>query len=159
MEDISIQIGQRLFNYRVSAVFRCGDKILLHHGLDKDHYTLPGGRVKEGESTVTALKREMKEEMGLDIEYVRPFSFIENFFEMDGKLYHELLVTHELKFKDEAVYFKEKIMPIEPEKQGKLEFLWFDINKLDNIDFVPIKLKEGIKRNSKDFLHFINFEK
>ena len=78
---------------------------------------------------------------------------------MDGKLYHELLVTHELKFKDEAVYFKEKIMPIEPEKQGKLEFLWFDINKLDCIEFVPIKLKEAIKRNSKDFLHFINFEK
>ena len=76
MEDISTQVGQRLFNYRVSAVFRCGDKILLHHGLDKDHYTLPGGRVKDGESTVTALKREMKEEMGLDIEYVRPFSFI-----------------------------------------------------------------------------------
>lgn len=50
-------------------------------------------------------------------------------------------------------------MPIEPEKQGKLEFLWFDINKLDNIDFVPIKIKEAIKRNSKDFLHFINFEK
>lgn len=70
---------------------------------------------------------------------------------MDGKLYHELLVTHELKFKDESVYFKGKIIPIEPEKQGKLEFLWFDINKLDNIDFVPIKIKEAIKRNSKDF--------
>lgn len=60
MEDISIQVGQRLFNYRVSAVFKCGDKILLHHGLDKDHYTLPGGRVKEEESTVTALKEKLR---------------------------------------------------------------------------------------------------
>ena len=50
-------------------------------------------------------------------------------------------------------------MSIEPEKHGKLEFVWFDISKLDSIEFVPIKLKEAIKKNSKDFLHFINFEK
>ena len=159
MEDISIQIGQRLFNYRVSAVFKCGDKILLHHGLDKDHYTLPGGRVKEGESTVTALKREIKEEMGLDIEYVRPFSFIENFFEMDGKLYHELLVTHELKFKDESIYNKKIIMPIEEEEKGKIEFVWYNVEDLDKIQFVPTKLKELIKNDSKEFKHIVNFEK
>ena len=159
MEDISIQIGQRLFNYRVSAVFKCGDKILLHHGLDKDHYTLPGGRVKDGESTITALQREMKEEMGLDTEYVRPFSFIENFFEMDGKLYHELLVTHELEFKDESIYNKKLIMPIEEEEKGKIEFIWYNVEDLDKIQFVPIKLKELIKNDSKEFKHIVNFEK
>lgn len=159
MEDISIQIGQRLFNYRVSAVFKCGDKILLHHGLDKDHYTLPGGRVKDGESTITALQREMKEEMGLDTEYVRPFSFIENFFEMDGKLYHELLVTHELRFKDESIYNKKIIMPIEEEEKGKIEFVWYNVEDLDKIQFVPTKLKELIKKDSKEFKHIVNFEK
>ena len=159
MEDISIQIGQRLFNYRVSAVFKCGDKILLHHGLDKDHYTLPGGRVKDGESTITALQREMKEEMGLDTEYVRPFSFIENFFEMDVKLYHELLVTHELKLKNESIYNKKIIMPIEEEEKGKIEFIWYNVEDLDKIQFVPIKLKELIKNDSKEFKHIVNFEK
>lgn len=159
MEDISIQVGQRLFNFRVSAIFRYNDKILLHHGINKDHYTLPGGRVKEGESTISAIQREIKEEMGLETEYVRPFSFIENFFKMDGKLYHELLFTHELKFKDESVYNQEKLMPIEPEKKGKLEFIWFDKNKLDELTFVPKKLLKPIQSNSKEFLHIVNFEK
>ena len=97
--------------------------------------------------------------MGLDTEYVKPFSFIENFFEMDGKLYHELLVTHELKFKDESIYNKKIIMPIEEEKKGKLEFIWYNVEDLDKIEFVPTKLKELIKNNSKEFKHIVNFEK
>lgn len=159
MEDISIKVGERLFNFRVSAIFRKENKILLHHGLDKDHYTLPGGRVKDGESTITALQREMKEEMGLDTEYVKPFSFIENFFEMDGKLYHELLVIHELKFKDESIYNKKIIKPIEEEEKGNIEFVWYNVEDLDKIEFVPTKLKELIKNDSKEFKHIVNFEK
>ena len=159
MEDISIKIGERLFNFRVSAVIRFGNKVLLHHGLDKNHYTLPGGRVKDGESTITALKREIEEEMGLEVTYIKPFSFIENFFEMNGNLYHELLLTHELEFKDKLIYKQNKIMPIEPEKIGKLEFVWCEIDKLDSINFVPKKLKEILKSTPQKFVHIVNFEK
>ena len=31
MEDISIKVGERLFNFRVSAIFIKENKILLHH--------------------------------------------------------------------------------------------------------------------------------
>lgn len=159
MEDISLKVGEHLLNYRVSAVIRNGNKILVHHGIKKDHYTLPGGRVKDGESTITALKREIKEEMGFDTEYVKPFSFIENFFEMNDKNYHELLVTHELKFIDKEVYKKQRIEPIEEEKKGKLEFAWMDIEELQNVTFLPQKLLEYLKKDSKEFVHIINDER
>lgn len=159
MEDISLNVGSYLLNFRVSAIFMNKNKILLHHGLKKDHYTLPGGRVKEGESTIEALFREIKEETGLDVEYVKPCSFIENFFTMNNKKYHELLVTHELTFLDKTVYQKEKIMPLEEEKQGNLEFEWIEIEKLDKIKFFPQTLIKVIKSENKNFSHIINDER
>jgi nucleoside triphosphatase len=35
-----------------------------------DNYTLPGGHIEVGESMVDAVKREVKEEVGLDVEVV-----------------------------------------------------------------------------------------
>ena len=53
----------------VLCLIRDGDKILLQNRVKKDWkgYTLPGGHVESGESFVDAVKREMKEETGLDI--------------------------------------------------------------------------------------------
>ena len=56
----------------VLCLIRDGNRILLQDRRGKDWrgYTLPGGHVEPGESFVDAVKREMKEETGLDI--IRP---------------------------------------------------------------------------------------
>ena len=48
-----------------------GDKMLLQNRVKRDWqgYTLPGGHVEPGESFVDAVKREMKEETGLEIAH------------------------------------------------------------------------------------------
>ncbi len=53
----------------VLCLIQDGEKILLQNRVKKDWkgYTLPGGHVEAGESFVDAVKREMKEETGLDI--------------------------------------------------------------------------------------------
>ncbi len=156
MEDISIMIGNHKFNFRVSTIFRNGSKILLHHGLKSDHYTLPGGRVKEGETTEQALKREMKEEMGYDIDILKPVSFMENMFNLESKNYHELLVTYEAKFRDDEAYKREKIVGIE--EREDLEFIWKDISELDKLTFKPEILIDVIRKNDKEFQHIVNIE-
>ena len=154
--DISVQVDEYLLNYRVSAIIRKGSKILTHHSIGSEHYTLPGGRVKEGEDTISALQREILEEMNLKTKYIRPVSFIENFFILKGKKYHELLVTHELEFEDKNAYNID-IKPAEAHKKGKLEFKWIDTKELDNIKFVPKEMKRVIEGN-KTFEHIINNE-
>lgn len=54
----------------VLCLIQDGEKILLQNRVKKDWkgYTLPGGHVEAGESFVDAVKREMKEETGLNIQ-------------------------------------------------------------------------------------------
>jgi len=46
-------------------------RVLLQHRTDNDHWGLPGGAVDRGESIADALRREVSEETGYDVEIER----------------------------------------------------------------------------------------
>jgi ADP-ribose pyrophosphatase YjhB (NUDIX family) len=58
---------------RVSALLRWQERILLirHEKPGKEYWLLPGGGVNSGESLVDALRRELREEVG--VEHPLPF--------------------------------------------------------------------------------------
>lgn len=51
----------------VRAVIEKNGNILVCKRKDKDYYFLPGGHIEFGESAENALKREIKEELNLEI--------------------------------------------------------------------------------------------
>lgn len=152
--DISVMIDNMRFNYRVTAIIKNDNKILLHKCKTDNFYALPGGRVMVGEDSKTALRREFEEEMEAKIFIKDYLGTVENFFEYNGKKYHEIMVVYETTFDNHSDFYKkEKIVGLE--ENGKIEFIWKTIDEISKLDLRPHFLKERIISNTK-INHFIN---
>lgn len=121
-------------------------KILVHKNINLDHYALIGGRVEIGESSADTVKREIKEELGKDIEITGYISTIENFFEMKGSKYHEIMFVHKIEFTNEE---DKKIEYTMKNIEGKdyLKYEWIDLENIDECPLLPIAIKDILKEN------------
>lgn len=150
--DINFKEEGYTFNFRVAALIRNENKILVEQNKQVDYYGLPGGRCKLGEDSISAIIREMLEETGEEMEYVRSVGILENFFisRYTHSPYHEILMIHELKFKNKDTYKKDNIINLEEKKDGK--FYWKEIDELNKC-----KPEIVFKRlNDTEFFHMIN---
>jgi ADP-ribose pyrophosphatase YjhB (NUDIX family) len=68
---IRLEEGDNCFNYRIVGVGVHENSVLLHQEEGEDFWALPGGRAEFGETAEQTLKREMREEIGAEIEVVR----------------------------------------------------------------------------------------
>ncbi len=152
--DITYKIDDTLLNYRVAAIIRFNNKILIEEKRDAKHLTLPGGRVKLNETSIEALTREIKEETGYDTKYIKSKGVVENFYVSrytKGKC-QEILFIHELEFRDKEAYLKDII--VNQEEKKKAVFRWIDIDELKNKDFKPNCLMKVIE--GEDFEYIID---
>ena len=107
----------------VLCLIQDGNRILLQNRIKEDWkgYTFPGGHVEPGESFVEAVKREMKEETGLDILNPRLVGIKQ--FPIEKGRYIVLL------FK--ATEFSGTVVSSD---EGEME--WIDIDKLADVNVV-----------------------
>lgn len=142
MKDIRYKENNYQFHYRTSAIIYNKDKtkILLFKSSNRDFYMLPGGKVNELESSEDALKREVQEETGLEINII------------DFKCFSECVVTDkEMTYQQvEAIYEASYNDEINNDEFNGLEgnwilFKWFNINNLDNILIEPKGIKDILK--------------
>ena len=81
------------------AVIRRGDDLLVERGYDRVNglmfYRLLGGGIEEGELGAAAVRRELREELGIEIEVGRRLATIENIFTWEGKDWHEIALVYE----------------------------------------------------------------
>ena len=77
--------------------------VLLHRADHESFWTLPGGRVEHGETAEQTVKREMQEELETDVDVVRLLWLVENFFEYDGRRYHEIALYFLIRFPDNSL--------------------------------------------------------
>lgn len=152
--DITIDVEDYKLNVRAAGVIIHNNKVLVHKNVNSDHYALVGGRIEIGENSADAIKREIKEELGKDIEIISYISTIENFFEMGGSEYHEIMFVYKVEFvneKDKRIeYTLENI-----EEKDYLKYEWLELDKIEQYTLCPKAIREVLKEN-KYPVHKIN---
>lgn len=144
-DDIKYKNKNFNFAYRVSAIIYNEDetKILLFYGDDMDFYMLPGGKVKEQEKSINAIKREFYEELGYENLEFKFAGVSEELISEKGKFIQEITMTYKCKYngdiKEES--FKSK-------ESDWINFKWIEINKLDKFNTYPSKVSSIVNKSS-----------
>ena len=142
--DLTLNVLDYKLNIRAAGIIIHNGKVLVHRNVNSDHYALVGGRVEIGEDLKTTLKRKIKEEMGKEIEITGYVSTIENFFEMKGSKFHEIMFVHRAEFKneeDKKIEFTLKNI----EGEDYLQYEWLEIEKIEEYPIVPQIIKNVLK--------------
>lgn len=134
----------------VRGIVNYNDKIVLIHriktkddGTVRDYYVTPGGKIEENESHDEALRREIKEELGIEIEikdlclelddrdYNDSFQYFYNCNYKAG----ELGTGDGPEFTDKENY------------KGVFEIVLVDKKEISKLNLVPEKIKEILVNN------------
>ena len=144
--DIALKIDDIFLNIRVGIIFKYEDKVLIEIRKDRvGNSVIPGGRLKIDEYRLDALKREINEEMNisLDDNKIIEKDVIEEFFDFDGKRYHELFFVYEYKMDEE---FYHKLLNVKDNQDNRTtEYIFVSYDEFDKVDLLPMKIRDIIK--------------
>ncbi len=136
--------------YRVACVMTHEDRILLHRGEMDSFYALPGGSVEFGETSIEAIHREIREELGATVETGDLLWVVENFFEYMDTDCHEVGLYYKTQFSGESrrLNIADEFEGLEThfvaDKTFKLYFKWFSADEIKNVDIRPAFLKKAL---------------
>lgn len=144
--DIAIKIDDIYLNIRVGIIFKYQNKVLIEIRKDRTgNSVIPGGRLKIDEYRVEALKREIKEEMGVYLvdNKIKYKDTIEEFFSFDNKKFHELFFVYEYEMDDD--FYQELINIKENQDKHMTDYIFVSYDEFDNVNLLPMKIRDIIK--------------
>lgn len=134
MEDIKYKNNRFMFAYRVSAIIYNSDKtkVLLFNGNDRNYYMLPGGKVKELEKSIEAIKREIREETGFDNLEFELVGISEEIIKNNEDNIQQITLTYKTIYNEEID--NEEFKSIESDW---INFKWVRIDELNKYEIHP----------------------
>ncbi len=138
--DLSVNIENIKFNYRSGLLINRGNRILVEVNPEIDFVTIPGGRIKTLESSISGLQREIKEEMCIDIleDEVIMKCLIENFFEYDNTPFHELYILYKINVEDNDSRFTDNMINHDSKNHY---YKWIDKSSFKEVNLLPKQIK------------------
>ncbi len=116
---------------------------------DRIFYMLPGGRIELNEDSLTAIKREIREELNFDLKF-QLCAIQENFLKLSDKNIMQYCFCYKATYDRKIV--EEKFVCKDNDSQI---FEWVDLKKLADISIKPESTLELALENTSSIKHII----
>lgn len=136
--------GTTPIKVKARAVIRRGDDVLLSFAIDPvsgvRYGRFLGGAIEFGERAEDTVRRELQEEIGLELTDVSRLGVIEDVAQWGGRVHHEITFVFTASFADPAAYQRERFVVNETVCDGPAE--WVPLQRLTRgeIPFYPPEL-------------------
>ncbi|MDA1191312.1 MAG: NUDIX domain-containing protein [Candidatus Poribacteria bacterium] len=86
-----------------------------------------GGGIEYGERAADAVRREMREELGVEITDIELLGTLENIWTFEGEVGHEIVFVFNARFVDESLYERDEFDVYEAGVDLHLRAVWLSI--------------------------------
>jgi 8-oxo-dGTP pyrophosphatase MutT (NUDIX family) len=129
--DIAWTDSAGSFKYRSAAVIRADDRLLVCAVEHIDGWFLPGGKVRFGENSATALARELHEELGIEVTVTGDPLLITEGIRYAGGLAHQEVCFYYV------VPWPDGVLPESVDDRDEHRFRWIRSEDLTDLRFLP----------------------
>lgn len=158
--DLKIKTEKEEFHGRTCGIIKQEDKFLIMRVNKSNYYHIPGGHIEIGEDSEQALIREIKEEIGCNVQKANLFAIQENFWIRDDKKCHGIEFYYIVQPKELLPMKNYEKIEIDKGEKKLLEFKWVTSDELRNIDLRSINIRDMLinKENIKTLTHIVKRE-
>ncbi|MBR1559933.1 MAG: NUDIX domain-containing protein [Clostridia bacterium] len=147
-KDMCVRCGEGVVNIRVGAIIIKDDKVLMVKNDRDDYYYSVGGRIQFGETAEQAVKREVKEELGREMEVDRLGFIGETYFygtirDDQERLIYELAFHFYMKVPDDLDLQGDTFF--EDGTPQHLEWVPLDTDKVIYPEFFKTELRHPVR--------------
>lgn len=155
--DLKIKTETKEFHGRSCGIIKKEDKFLIMRVNKTSYYHIPGGHIEIGEDSEQAVIREIKEEIGCDIEKLKLFAIQENFWKRNNKECHGIEFYYIVEPKQKLQMEDHEKIEIDKGEEKLLEFKWATLEELKDIDLKPVNIRDMIinKEYLKGLRHIV----
>ena len=142
--DLRIIKENEEFHGRTCGIIKQDNKFLIMKVNKTSYFHIPGGHIEIGEDSEQAIIREIKEEVGCEVEKTHLFAIQENFWERNNKKCHGIEFYYIIEPKQQLEMKNYQRIEEDNGKELLLEFKWVNIHELKEIDLRPNNIKDMI---------------
>ena len=157
-QDIRIDNSGGHFKLRVAGILQQNGKILANIINKNDFYCFAGGHVELGETMEHAIKREMEEELGFEVNIDKPAFIVENFYTKNSEIWHEMCCYY-LVSSTKAPNTDWERIEFDKGVSKRQQFKWLTKQDITQVDFKPSVIKDLLVELDQPFRLITHFDK
>ncbi len=154
-QEIKFQTEDYNYYNRVVGIIKHDNKFLIMNVNNAPYYHIPGGYIEIGEDSLSAVAREIKEELDYTVKSATLFCIQENFYEKKGIIQHGVEYYYIIEPEEDIEAIDREVIEIDRGEEKHLSIKWVSVDELKEIDLRPFTVKDLMVNNKLDTLTHI----